>query len=112
MKKTAWFVLISFVFILLAGCVVYRNPSIPPPPSKKKVLIIKPGPDHIWISGYWKWAAGRYFWVKGVWIKARRGKVWVPGRWVKRGRIWIWIRGRWVKVKKDNISFRNHLFLS
>lgn len=99
MKKIAWVALISFIFVLLAGCIVYKNPGIPPPPRKKEVRIVKPGAGYVWIGGYWRWTSGRYVWVKGHWVKAPRGKVWAPGRWVKKNRQWVWVRGRWVKAK-------------
>ncbi len=95
MKKIAWIVLLSFVCVMLAGCVVTARPTLPPPPLRKEVRIVKPGPDYIWISGHWRWVGGKYFWVKGHWIKERRGKAWVPGHWEKRGRHWVWVKGRW-----------------
>ena len=99
MKKMAWIILVSFVFALLAGCIVTRPVAAPPPP-RKEVRIVKPGPNFVWIAGHWKWVMGKYGWVPGHWIKARPGKVWVPGHWEKRGRHWVWILGHWKRKRK------------
>jgi len=98
MKKIAWITLISFVLILLAGCVVSR-PVVAPPPLKMEIRVAKPGPNYVWIVGHWKWGRGKYMWVPGHWVKARRGFAWVPGHWEKRGRHWVWISGRWRKKR-------------
>jgi hypothetical protein len=66
MKKIASVVLIGFVFVLLAGCIV-GHPRIAPPPLKKEIRSVKPGPNHVWISGHWKKKGPRYVWVPGHW---------------------------------------------
>jgi hypothetical protein len=93
-KKMALFVLMGFVFVLLAGCVV-SHPRIAPPPLKKEVRSVKPDPNHVWISGHWKWSAGRYVWIPGHWTKAKPGKVWVKGHWKKKGPRYVWVPGHW-----------------
>ena len=94
MKKTAWILLVAFLFVFLAGCVIAR-PALAPPPLKKEVRTAKPGPNDVWISGNWKWNGGKYIWAPGRWVKARKGMTWVPGHWEKRGRHWVYIKGRW-----------------
>jgi hypothetical protein len=40
----------------------------PPPPPRQEVIVgISPGPDFIWIGGYWDGAPGHYRWVGGRW---------------------------------------------
>jgi hypothetical protein len=95
MKRIAWFLLVSFVFFVFNGCIVVRRPSIAPPPPRTEVVIAKPGPDYIWISGYWGWKSGKYVWMTGHWVKARPGRAWIAGHWEKRGQHWVWIKGRW-----------------
>ena len=29
----------------------------PPPPLRHEVVIARPGPRHVWVPGYWSWAA-------------------------------------------------------
>ncbi len=94
MKKTALLILLGFVSVVVAGCVV-SNPRVAPPPAKVEVVSAKPGPNHVWIAGYWKWSRNAYVWVPGHWVKAKPGKTWVPGHWDKRGPHWVWIPGHW-----------------
>lgn len=94
MKKTAWCVLLIFIWVFIASCVV-SHPTVAPPPPKNEVKTPKPGPNYVWISGHWKWTGGNYVWVSGHWTRAKPGKVWVPGHWEKRGNHWVWISGHW-----------------
>ncbi len=94
MKKFAWFALLGFVFILLTGCVVTK-PTVAPPPPRSEVIPSKPGPNSVWIAGYWKWTGSTYVWVGGYWSKNRPGKVWVPGHWERKGPHWVWKQGHW-----------------
>jgi hypothetical protein len=94
MKKTTWAVLLGFIFVLLAGCVVAR-PSFAPPPLKKEVRAVKPGPNFIWTSGHWKWSGSKYYWVSGRWTKNRRSHTWVTGHWARKGNHWVYIKGHW-----------------
>jgi hypothetical protein len=94
MKKTAWITLVCFLIVFIAGCVV-THPRLAPPPLKKEYRPAKPGPNHVWISGHWKWSGGSYKWVPGHWTKQKAGHVWVPGRWEKRGPRWVYIKGHW-----------------
>ncbi len=41
-----------------------------------------PGPDFIWMPGYWAWGPGGYYWVPGTWVLAPQvGLYWTPGYW-------------------------------
>ena len=93
MKKTA-VVLITVFALTLAGCVV-AGPRVAPPSPRTDVRSARPGPNHIWIQGHWKWTGARYTWVTGHWVKARPGYVWVPGHWQRRGPRWAYIKGHW-----------------
>ena len=94
MKKTAFLILLGFVSVLIAACVV-AGPTMAPPPMKKEIRTMKPGPQFIWISGHWKWSGNRYSWVQGHWVKNRPGRHWVAGHWERRGPRWVWIKGHW-----------------
>lgn len=97
MKRFAWVALLSFIFVLFSGCIVVR-PMVAPPPPRVEAGVAQPGPDFVWISGFWAWKGGRYAWISGYWVKSRPGKAWVPGHWEKRGRVWVWVKGRWRRI--------------
>ena len=39
----------------------------PPPPRVVRVLPESPGPEFVWVPGYWNWVGGRWVWVEGHW---------------------------------------------
>jgi hypothetical protein len=92
---------------LLTGCLFLFVPDtanaqvvVKEKPTSPKVIIVKPdrpGQDHVWIDGHWKWnkKLRKYVWIRGGWVKARRGHVWVPGKWQELPDGWKWIPGRW-----------------
>jgi hypothetical protein len=57
-----------------------------PPPS--------PGPDAVWIAGYWTWRNGEWVWSPGRWETAQ-GRFYVPGRYRQTPQGWVWEPGRW-----------------
>lgn len=67
-----------------------------PPPPPREVIVMRPGPRHVWVPGYYRWTGNHYHWVKGCWRKPPRGRmVWVPGHWVPRRGGYVWIAGYW-----------------
>jgi hypothetical protein len=55
-----------------------------PPPLPVYVQPPLPGPDYVWLPGYWAWDDdfGDYFWVPGTWVLAPRpGLLWTPAWW-------------------------------
>src|ERR1700722_7971598 len=42
----------------------------PPEPRIVRVHPQRPGPDYIWVDGYWYPAGGRYRWHEGYWTRA------------------------------------------
>jgi hypothetical protein len=80
MKKWVMIALLGLILGFVVGCVV-SHPRIAPPPLKKEVRPVKPGPQHAWIPGHWKWAEGRSVWVPGYWQKIGPHYIWVPGHW-------------------------------
>jgi hypothetical protein len=68
--------------------------SVPPPPTTVVTdpVVVSPGPDYVWVSGYWAWDGFRWVWVSGSWVlPPYSGAVWIGGYW--RGGIWY--RGYW-----------------
>ena len=50
----------------------------PPPPRVVRVVPQRPGPDYVWIDGYWYPDGGRYRWHSGYWTRAPYG----GARWI------------------------------
>ena len=68
----------------------------PPPPPRVEVYGRQPGPDHVWIRGYWGNAGGRYAWNPGSWARPpHRGARWHEGRWDRDGRGYRYRQGHW-----------------
>src|SRR5260370_5823665 len=51
----------------------------PPPPRVVAVRPVPPGPDYVWVDGYWYPVDGRYRWHEGYWTRPAYG----GGRWGK-----------------------------
>ena len=41
----------------------------PPPPRVVRVQPVRPGPDYVWVDGYWYAAGNRYRWHDGYWTR-------------------------------------------
>ena len=71
----------------------------PPPPRVVRVQPHRPGPQYVWVDGYWLPERGRYVWHDGYWtMPPYRSAHWVQPRW-DRGHYydgyWDGDRGRW-----------------
>jgi hypothetical protein len=78
-----------------AGEVIVSDEA-PPPPMAETVVGVAPGPDYIWIGGYWGWDHGHRLWVRGHWDRPpRHGAVWVSPRWEHREGRYVFVRGYW-----------------
>jgi hypothetical protein len=57
----------------------------PPPPPRQEVIIgVSPGPDFVWVGGYWDGSPGHYVWVSGHWDRPPHGRgQWNPPHWDK-----------------------------
>ena len=57
-----------------------------------------PGPDFVWVAGYWTWrhhrfGFGHWEWTPGCWVHPpHHGAVWIVGGWDRHGG---WIEGHW-----------------
>lgn len=81
----------------------------PPPPPPTPIVIMeappqlrrehagyRPGPDYVWIDGYWAWHGRRYEWVPGRWDRPPHGHgKWNAPRYERRGNSYIFIEGSW-----------------
>ena len=82
-----------------AGCATghpeYVQAGPPMPPSE--VVIVQPGPEYVWVPGYYGYSNGNYVWVQGQWHVPPSGyHTWHPAQWVHEYRGWHYQPGRWV----------------
>lgn len=73
---------------------------IGPPALPVYAQPICPGPDYIWVPGYWSWDqdGDEYYWVPGTWVLAPDpGLYWTPGWWGydEDGDDYLWHPGYW-----------------
>jgi hypothetical protein len=53
---------------ILADISINIGVEAPPPPPRSEIIIgVSPGPDYVWIGGYWDGSPGHYTWVGGRW---------------------------------------------
>jgi hypothetical protein len=70
--------------------------DVAPPPLPVYVQPAIPGPDYIWVPGYWAWGPAGYFWVPGTWVLAPApGLLWTPGYWAWYDGAYVWHAGYW-----------------
>jgi hypothetical protein len=68
----------------------------PPPPREEVIVGIAPGPDYVWVGGYWCWQRSHWYWVGGRWAtRPHPHAIWVAGRWEPHPRGHVWISGHW-----------------
>src|SRR5690348_17969502 len=53
----------------------------PPPPRVVRFRPVAPGPDYIWVEGYWYPTGNHYKWHDGYWTRAPYAAArWIPPR--------------------------------
>ena len=104
--------LITAAFVvLLPGCVetptyVKAPPTVtapsevvtvaPPANPPLAPMVASPGPQYVYMPGYWSWQQGQWVWIRGSWVVPPQPKAtWVPGKWVHKGHGYIWVSGYW-----------------
>ncbi len=97
LKRVAW----AAGLIGLAACYPPPPPGAVyvasrPPAYRVEVVSVAPGPEFVWIGGYWTWGGAEYGWVPGHWARRPYPRAaWVPGRWRGAHRGWYWSPGHW-----------------
>jgi hypothetical protein len=68
-----------------------------PPPTQVEVVPAAPGPEYVWMPGYWSiGVGGSWVWIGGRYaVPPRPHAVWVGGHWARHGRGYVWIGGHW-----------------
>lgn len=83
--------------LLFAGCIVggyYTN--VPPPAARVEVVGVAPGPEFVWINGYWGLSGGVHVWVPGIWVRPPyRGAVWIVPHWERHYGRYYFYEGHW-----------------
>ena len=70
----------------------------PPPAVQEEVVLASPGPDYVWIGGYYDWDLGvRHFvWRPGRWERPPHAEAhWVAPRYEERNGRHYYHRGHW-----------------
>ena len=71
---------------ILAQISVHIAIDPPPPPPRAEVVVVgnRPGPDFVWIGGFWDGSPGHYTWVAGHWDRPPHPHaVWSAPHWDK-----------------------------
>lgn len=56
-------------------------PPLTPPSPQVEATPMTPGPDYIWVPGWWSWNGGSWIWINGYWRYPHvAGRVWFGGR--------------------------------
>jgi len=80
----------------LSSAATFVSVNFAPPPLPVYAQPIAPGPDYMWIPGYWAWNGVGYYWVPGTWVLAPYvGALWTPGWWGWGGSAYLWHPGYW-----------------
>lgn len=67
-----------------------------PPPPRAEAVPPAPGPDYLWLPGYWYWTGASYVWHPGTWgIPPAPHHVWVRNGWVHHHGRYHYVPGRW-----------------
>lgn len=66
-----------------------------PPPDRVEVITTCPGPNYIWIGGYWTWR-DRWYWRGGYWsARPYPHSKWSHSHWTHEHNGWRYHHGHW-----------------
>jgi hypothetical protein len=69
MKKLLALMLLAVGVTFAADLSLGIRIGAPPPPRVVRVRPVAPGPDYVWVDGYWYPVNGRYVWHEGYWSR-------------------------------------------
>ena len=73
-----------------------------PPPLRQERRSPRPGPNHLWIAGYWDRQGDRWDWAPGRWEEpAERGSRWVKPQYRHEGGAYRYDPGHWSHQKVE-----------
>lgn len=77
----------------------YRRVSVQPPPPSAPVseaVPPAPGPNAVWIPGYWAFQGQSYAWVGGTWqIPPPNSHAYVVAHWEMQGNQYVYVQSAW-----------------
>ena len=69
-----------------------------PPPPRAYHVAPRPGPEFVWVEGYWYPVGRRWAWHDGYWTRPPfDGAYWVEPYWDGR----LWVEGYWYTPRGD-----------
>ena len=109
----------------LAGCghygvaATYRDDGYAEPqyievPEAPPAVIVEtpsysPGPDYLWIDGYWHWGGNRYDWHHGEWQRpTSQNHVWIRPSYERHENAYRYAPGRWAEGKHEAVRNPAH----
>ncbi len=67
-----------------------------PPPLRAEAVLVAPGPEYVWVPGYYRHDGAAYVWVAGRYERPPRLRArWVPAHWERDRRGWYFVDGHW-----------------
>src|SRR5687768_5640374 len=69
--------------------------SSPPPAAVVEYRTAWPGPNYIWIDGFWDWGGYDWYWVSGHWSASRSGYYYERPRYIVSNGRYVYHRGYW-----------------
>ncbi len=74
---------------------IHIAPEAPPRPRGERKLP-QPGPNHVWIAGYWDRRGDQWAWAPGRWEEpAQRDSRWIRPQYRQEGRAYRYESGHW-----------------
>jgi len=67
-----------------------------PPAVRYERRAARPGPDYVWVAGFWDWDGARWRWIPGRWeLRVEPEAYWIAPRYVRSDRGYIYEPGHW-----------------
>jgi len=66
-----------------------------PPAVRHEHRSARPGPDYVWVAGFWNDNGGRWEWVPGRWDRPEVSARWVSPRYIRSEGGYIYEPGHW-----------------
>jgi hypothetical protein len=94
---------VALLVAFASGCVVEAGSgpppgvavSAPPPQPMTETRPPSPGPNDVWIAGYWHWTGMQYTWIPGHWEVPRAGARWRAPRYSLHDGTYFYEPGAW-----------------
>ena len=103
-------VMLALAATSATGCVVNEPESPtrgvvvsgPPPTPVREDRPAPPGPQAVWVSGYWHWTGMQYAWIPGHWDAPPPGATWNAPVYTARDGKYFYESGGWKPVETRN----------